>query len=120
MKKIILIIDKDDTTRDSMAKQLQGLGYDTFAYARKSDGYHCAMTNHPNLIICDIRSSEMGGFGFLKLIRANKSTEGIPVIIISGHPGEPENEAMRLCANAFFAKPFDIDEVGKKIRELIG
>jgi DNA-binding response OmpR family regulator len=120
MKKTILILDDDDATRDVFAKELQEMGYDTFAFERKSDGFHCAMTNQPDLIISDIKSPEMGGFGFLKLIRANKSTEHIPVIIISGHADESRDEAMRLGANAVFAKPFDFDEVEKKIRELIG
>ena len=64
-------------------------------------------TNRPSVIISDVRSPELDGMTFLKLIRSTDATADIPVIIISGTACDTAHEARESGATAVLQKPYD-------------
>lgn len=72
-----------------------------------------------DLIISDIRMPQMSGLEALAGLRA--ADWACPVILISAFAGDATRaEASRLGASAFFAKPFDLDDLRTAALYLIG
>ena len=62
----------------------------------------------PSLVLLDLMIPKVSGFEVLELIRANKHTRHIPVVVFSSSSVDEDIEkAYRLGANAFIVKPID-------------
>ena len=74
----------------------------------------------PDLILLDIRMPGMNGFGALRVLRKDASTQHIPVIMISGNEHATEQfYANRIGADDFMKKPFNRYEVFARIEQLL-
>jgi DNA-binding response OmpR family regulator len=60
----------------------------------------------------------MPGIDGFKVLQRLRSTSKLPVIVYSARPSNMQ-EAMRLGANDFLAKPFDVDDLVKRIELLL-
>jgi putative two-component system response regulator len=67
-----------------------------------------AKTNRPGLILLDIMLPEMSGFDICKALKADPETKSIPIIFLTARSMPSEiQEAMKLGALGYLAKPFD-------------
>lgn len=74
----------------------------------------------PDLIILDVMLPGRSGFDILRDLRADDTTRGIPVMMLTARGQEKDRElAMRLGANHFMTKPFSNSEVRDLVRNLI-
>ncbi len=73
----------------------------------------------PDLILLDVDMGKVDGAVVCALIKSNKSTANIPVLLVSAD--EQLAFISRRCgADGFIKKPFSTDDVDKKLYELVG
>ena len=97
-----------------------------------SNSYHVIKANNgmdalykiqettPALVLSDIWMPVMDGMGLLKEIKSNKSTENIPVILISTREGEESNiEEWETDADDYLIKPFSAKKLLARIQAQI-
>ena len=118
-QKRILIIDDEEGLRCAI-KRLLSLekkyeieeASDGFMGEQKIDSFS------PDLVILDLKMPGKDGYEVCASIRASGKT--LKIIAYSGLLGEPEKKRMMdLGVDAFFEKPFDIDQFKHKISELL-
>lgn len=81
-------------------------GYDVIVANDGVDGLKSAVTEKPDLVICDSVMPRMDGFGLLRAIRANPATAEIPLILLTSKAtGEDEQRALDAGFIDFIAKP---------------
>jgi len=105
--KTILIVDDNE--------ELIRFLYETFTprfnVIKATDGkqaYRLAKSMVPNIIISDIKMSEMNGLKLCQSIRNNNITSHIPVILLSAEKKETiEHKCYQYGASDFIEKPFD-------------
>jgi two-component system, response regulator len=74
----------------------------------------------PDLILLDINMPKLNGIEFLKLFRANKQTQCIPVIILTSSKEERDLFACYSAgANSYIQKPVDYYNFIDTIRHLV-
>ena len=71
-----------------------------------------------DLLVVDCGPKTIGGLDLIKKIKSDEKLSHIPIIAMSGYPID-EKKAMIAGANDFILKPFDLDELIKKINKLI-
>src|SRR5476649_2227808 len=64
----------------------------------------------PNLILLDHWVGDQLGGDLCARLKADPATKHIPVIMLSAH-NSIQQIATEACADAFMAKPFDVDEL---------
>ncbi len=77
----------------------------------------------PSLLIVDLRLQDRAGWDLLGRLRAEASTRGIPVVVVSTDPRLLERaraERAGADARSYLALPFDIDELLRTVGTLIG
>lgn len=115
-----LIIDDSATVVAALRKILRSAGYVTLEAMDAERGLEITAREKPDLIFLDIILPGMNGFGALRAIRKDPSTQHIPVIMISGNEHATEQfYADRIGADDFMKKPFSRFEVFARIENLL-
>jgi two-component system response regulator (stage 0 sporulation protein F) len=114
----ILIVDDQYGIRILLTEVLQKEGYTTFQAANGFQAIDITKEQAPDLVLLDMKIPGMDGIEILKRLKQHDET--IKVIIMTAY-GELDmiQEAKDLGALTHFAKPFDIDEIRKVVREYI-
>lgn len=118
MAEKILIVDDQYGIRILLTEVLQKEGYTTFQAANGFQAIDITKEQAPDLVLLDMKIPGMDGIEILKRLKQHDET--IKVIIMTAY-GELDmiQEAKELGALTHFAKPFDIDEIRKVVREYI-
>jgi DNA-binding response OmpR family regulator len=119
MTKILIAEDERDI-RDLIIFTLRYHGYDVAAATNGEEALELALSEHPDLIILDVRMPRMTGYDVCREIKANKATDHIPVAFLSAKGQEAEVQAgMDAGAIAYILKPFAPDELVARVREFL-
>lgn len=110
-KKILLIDDKPESSIE-LQEKLEQEGFDVNATFSGPAGIKKALTEAPDLILCDVTLPETNGFEVMNILKDNPDTATIPFIFLSGKSSELEvREGMRLGADDFLTQPFQTSEL---------
>jgi len=119
-KSEILIIDDEKDTANLIKLYLEDKGFKTIVALNGPDGVNLAKEKRPDLILLDLRMPGMDGFSVMKVLKMDKETEKIPVIILTGHDTKGYREkCLMLGATEYMTKPFTEDDITKEIEERI-
>src|SRR5437764_9832691 len=112
----LLVIDDESLSRDLLQGSLSAKGYEV---GIAKDGFAALAQMRgalPDLIVSDLKMPNMSGFEFLSIAR--RRFPQIPTIAVSGE-FHPPIEPLGVLADAFFAKPFRLEELLAKIAALL-
>ncbi len=130
MKKTILVIDDDEEICEEVSEILKDEGYEVTSSFDGLEGDRLAGSNHFDLILLDLKMSGMTGLDILRHLKEKK--EDAKVIVITGSLAvdrmlkqkkvllEDKDSQILKQADSVITKPFDIEAVLVKIKELIG
>ena len=114
----ILVVDDDPDILDALKVMLEDEGY---TVETANNGHILQLlegTNLPSLIILDVLLSGMDGRDLAEQLRKKPDTKDIPIVMISANPGAA-HDCVQRGANAFLAKPFEINDLLKMIDKYI-
>lgn len=115
----ILIVDDDAEIAHYIKTELSD--WYRFEHARNGkEGLKMLLTGKYDLVISDVMMPVMDGVTMLKKIKGNSNVSDIPVILLTSK-SEVENrlEGLRKGADAFLAKPFNMEELHILIDNLV-
>jgi len=116
----ILIIDDDEALADVLSRRLQQQGFEAFAADCGRDGLAKARSDHPALIVLDLRLPDLDGFTFCERLADSPDTCAIPVIILSGMERPDILRRSRAAGCHYFVrKPYDPNALLTLIRQAI-
>jgi len=115
-QKRIMIADDDPGIVDAVEMLLEFEGYKVTSTVDGSTVLDMK-AELPDLLLLDIWMSGEDGRDICKKLKASDVTKNIPVIMISASRDIKES-AMKSGADDFLAKPFEMDELLKKIETL--
>ncbi|MCC8361033.1 response regulator transcription factor [Salinimicrobium sediminilitoris] len=114
--KEIFIVEDDDGIRELIEFLLVSQQYSvkTFPTAR---AFHKAIPGKvPDLFLLDIMLPDGNGVDLCRELKEGEKTSKIPVVLMSAHADISRTEG----ADDFIAKPFDVDELLKRIQKQLG
>lgn len=116
----VLIVEDNGFVRSLVAKLLYNIGVRDIAQATDGGtGLEQLSQSKPDVVICDIAMTPMGGLDFLKAARAGVGAD-IPVIFLTSHT-EPEivMQAKELGADSFLAKPVSTGKLKERLDRVL-
>jgi PAS domain S-box-containing protein len=117
----ILVVEDDEKLRILIRRMLLRQGYKVLETTRSSDAAGIASQHDGpiDLLLTDVIMPQMSGQALGKQLAALRP--GIKVIFMSGYPGGVTSEQGRFDPGAFFLqKPFEMDELGQLLRQVLG
>ena len=122
-KKTILIVEDEKDLVEWLTVFFNENGYNVISAFDGADGFDKAEKQKPDLITLDISMpGESGAKMYHKLIRS-EATKDIPVVIITGAPGDLKNFIAKVKTfpdpAGYFDKPVDRDALLEKVNDLM-
>ncbi|WP_219226680.1 PleD family two-component system response regulator [Pedobacter antarcticus] len=114
MQKLIQIIEDDEDIRDVIEFILQESEYEVNVASNAKEFKINLFNTLPDLIVMDVRLPDGNGLQLCRQLKQSIETRHIPVIIISAH-ATAEEASKQAFADDFISKPFDLEELIKRI-----
>lgn len=114
----ILVIDDDDTLRDTVGLMLENEGFRPILVGDGKTGLQEAFSSSPALILVDLRMPGMGGIDVCKKLRESGSQ--VPLIVLSAIGDEIDKVLLlEIGADDYIVKPFGMRELIARIRAVL-
>lgn len=119
--KKILVVDDDPDILDALQLILEDAGFEvkTTEKGEYAENLRDGNGNLPDLILLDVLLSGKDGRAICKKLKGQPATKHIPIIMMSAHP-DADKSSREVGADDFLAKPFDFDDLLRKIDENTG
>lgn len=120
-KRQVMIVDDDPDALALMETILSDEGFELIKVSNATEVGLKAAQLLPDLILLDFLMPEINGFEVCKALRDNELTRSIPIMAVTCLTKEQDIERIFDCgADEYLAKPFRVDQLLDKVRELIG
>jgi DNA-binding response OmpR family regulator len=116
--KKIMVCDDDQGILDVLQMLLESEGFTVFTEINSTNLIKQIHIDNPDLILLDLWMPLLSGDQVLKAIRSTNEIKNLPVIVLSASV-DGDDIASDAGANDFVAKPFDLDVIVSKIRNLL-
>ncbi len=115
----ILIVDDNESARDSLDMLLSTEGYRLYFAEDGKSALNQILINRPDLVLLDVMMPEMDGYEVCRRIRNNPMTRELPVILVTAlDDRESRIRGIRAGADDFVCKPFDRTELRLKVQNI--
>ncbi len=112
MAKVILVVEDDPKSLELTRDLLQVAGYSTIEATDGEQGVELARSKKPDLILMDIMMPKMDGYTACNVIRTDKATRTIPVVILTALDYDQNKKLGTVFgADGYITKPFGRQEL---------
>jgi len=118
MRKKIFLLEDDEAIRDIIVMLLMDENYEVYEFASVTAFMKGELRPNADLFLLDIMLPDGSGIEVCTLLKGDRNTKNVPVLMMSAHSNE--NEVDGLCkAQGFLAKPFDIYDFMSKVNRTV-
>ena len=115
----VLVVDDEPQVVWMLRFSLEAEGYQTICAADGLDALEQIRRNRPKVVLLDIMMPVMDGWSVLEELRTLPAGERPRVVVVSARASVRDREkALELGADAFVAKPFNMDDLLGVVHEL--
>ena len=114
----ILAVDDEDSIRELLEMQLKRNGYETLTAADGKAALEQAA--QADLVLLDVMLPGIDGFEVCRRLKADPSTQAIPVIMLTAKAEEIDKVlGLELGADDYMVKPFSVRELLARIKAVL-
>jgi len=118
----ILSVEDDPEFQHLISLALRNQGLEVHYAFTGPEGHEKALSLDPDLILLDMMLPGLNGLEVIKLLKKNKATRDIPIIVMTAYPAEAsffESEIKSLGVIEYLRKPIQLDPLIKTIKRLL-
>jgi two-component system alkaline phosphatase synthesis response regulator PhoP len=113
------VVDDEPQVVWMLRFSLEAEGYQTLSARDGASALAEIREHHPRLMLLDVMMPIMDGWTVLEHLQAMPESDRPKVIVVSARASlRDKAKAIELGADAFVAKPFSVDDLLEKLREL--
>ncbi|MEM1346435.1 MAG: response regulator [Pseudomonadota bacterium] len=121
MQRSVLLVDDEANIALSLEFAMTRAGYAVRTAADGEAALAAAQAERPDCVLLDVMMPKLNGYEVCRRLRADPAFSDVAIVMLTAKGGAVEGEkALALGADAFFAKPFSMAEVKRRVAELIG
>ena len=116
----ILLVEDNEMNRDMLTRRLVKKGFEVALAVDGQQAVELAQSERPALILMDLSLPVMDGWEATRAIKANPSTQTIPVIALTAHALETERQrGLEVGCDDYDTKPVELARLLSKINALL-
>ncbi|MFT4032597.1 MAG: two-component regulator propeller domain-containing protein [Siphonobacter sp.] len=118
-KPIVLLVEDNPEVRGFIYESL-ATNYQVIAAENGLEGWNTAINQIPDLVVSDVMMPEMDGLTLCQKLKSDERTSHIPVLLLTARATQAyEVSSLELGADSYVTKPFSIQILQLKIRNLL-
>lgn len=115
----VLIASEKENTQQHLMDVLKSAGYLTTLVSSGEEAVNSARAQHPHLIFMDVNTSGLNGFEAINLLRRDRNTAHIPVMIVSDSATEEiVLKAKQAQVDGFLTLPIRQSILSERVRDI--
>ncbi len=112
----ILLVEDNEMNRDMLSRRLQRKGFEVVIAVDGQAGVDMATSANPDLILMDLSLPIIDGWEATRRIKADPTTQNIPVIALTAHAMSGDEEKAREAGcDDYDTKPVNLNRLLEKI-----
>ena len=116
----ILIVDDETYIVEFLQSVLKKYGYETITGKNGQEALTLSRKHKPDLILMDITMPVMDGLEASRIIKSEKISNFIPIILLSGKRSPDDKiKGLDVGADDYLTKPFEIKELITRVRSML-
>jgi putative two-component system response regulator len=117
----ILVVDDDPASTALLVAMLEQRGYaDVFVTNNSAEAVGLCRRTQPDLVLLDLHMPEPDGLALLRRLPDETRGVPLPVLVLTADDSRAaRGDVLRAGARDFVTKPFDADEVGLRVGNLL-
>ena len=116
----VLVVEDDPDLSRLMATHLASEGYDVARASEAAAALELVGAGRVDVVVLDLMLPRISGDGLLVRLREREGTRDLPVIVVSAKDAVwTRVDLLRLGADDYLTKPFDLDELTARIEALL-
>ena len=116
----VLLVEDNEMNRDMLSRRLARRGFEVLMAVDGEQGVQMARTEIPDLILMDMSLPVLDGWGATRLIKADASTQSIPLIALTAHAmAGDRDKALQAGCDDYDTKPIELPRLLDKIDRLL-
>jgi DNA-binding response OmpR family regulator len=117
---LVLCADDDEDILALVSLRLERAGFRVVRATNGEQALEVARVQRPALAVLDVMMPRMTGVEVLRALRADETTRGMRIILLSARVQESDvTGGLEAGADAYLAKPFRAPELVAKVQELL-
>jgi DNA-binding response OmpR family regulator len=113
----VLLVEDDDAFRIFCRVALESAGFEVLQARDGTVAVEKALRDHPDIVVLDLWLPGLTGSGVLRVLRANRRLDKVPVIVLSGVPEVKDREGLlSFGADEVLEKPMPPEKLVEHIR----
>lgn len=113
----LLIVEDDQTLRDTLAYNLHGEGYEVIQAGDGITGLNLAREQKPDVILLDVMLPDLDG---LTVCRTLRHETNVPIVLLTARSGEVDRiVGLDSGADDYIVKPFSVGELLARLRAVL-
>ena len=115
----VLLVEDNEANRDMLARRLQRRGFDVVFAVDGAEGVAKSKTELPDIVLMDMSLPVMNGWEATRAIKADPTTQHMPVIALTAHSMAGDREkAMAAGCDDYDTKPVELPRLLEKMAAL--
>ncbi len=116
----ILLADDEPQVQKVVQRFLYKCGYELIEASNGREALSKTRSQHPNIVLLDINMPEMDGLTVCQKLREDALTRMTPILMLTARANlEDKVLGLRLGADDYLTKPFELDELKARIDTLL-
>ena len=116
----ILVVDDDPDLLELLRNALTAAGHRIETALSGTEALVKAERSAPDCVVLDLLLPDVSGFNVCETLRRLHATASVPVVMMTVLTGEfPRLVGVEAGADAYINKPFEIDEMVRRVGELL-
>ena len=113
----ILVVDDEFPVRELLDVLFQEGGHRVIQARDGQQALDLVNADRPDVVVSDVMMPVMGGLELCRRLKADAATRHLPVVLMSA---TERRRVQGSDADAFVAKPFDVDDLEALLTRLLG
>ncbi len=119
-KKKILIVDDEPDIVETLKFLMESEGFESIIAMDGEEAFKKAKEENPDLIILDVMLPKINGYKVCRLLKFDNKYKHIPIFMVTARSQEEDKViGEETGADEYVTKPFDIEEILKKIHSYL-
>ncbi|MBN8724976.1 MAG: response regulator [Acidobacteria bacterium] len=116
----VMVVDDDAAVRELLVELLKDMGCQVIEAIDGQEAIEKLREVKPNFIISDIVMPRRDGYGLFEYLQSDDNLTDIPFIFLTGRIEMDEKlQALQGGVEDYWLKPFDIEEIGIRLRRML-